>query len=149
VSRRDPVEVLIGPVKGCRIADAKVNLPVCVFGFASGLIDHLRGEIDAGNGVAKFNKSQGQEAGAASNVQDLLRRRPNKSRKQIEPCTALSVTDDAVARFVIEGVRTAIPVTSDDLGDLVEVLAHANSARRGACRLRSPYPDSPRNTRFR
>jgi hypothetical protein len=48
-----------------------------------------------------------------------LRRRPNKSRKQIEPRTALSVIDETVARFVIEGVRTAIPVPSDDLGDLV------------------------------
>jgi hypothetical protein len=138
VSRHDPVEVLVGAVKGCRIADAKVNLVVCLFGFPSGLIDHLRSEIDAGNGVAKFSKSQGQEAGAASNVQDLSRRRPNKSRKQIEPRTALSVTDEAVARFVIEGVRTAIPMTSDDLGDLVEVLAHVESALRGACRLSLP-----------
>jgi hypothetical protein len=74
--------------------------------------------------VAEFRKPEGQEAGAAPNVQYLLRRRPNKSRKQIEPRTALSVADEAVARFVIEGVRPAIPVTSDDLGDLVEVLAH-------------------------
>jgi len=137
VPRHDPVEALVGAVKGCRIADAKVDLPVCLFGFASSLIDHLRGEIDAGNGVAKFSKSQGQEAGPAPNIQDILRRRPNKWRKQIEPRTALYVTDEPVARFVIEGDGAAIPVTSDDLGDLVKVLAHANSALRGACRFRS------------
>jgi hypothetical protein len=148
VSRDDPVEVLIRAVKGCRIADAKLNLLVCLFGFASGLIDHLRGEIDARNGVAKLRKSQGQEAGAAPNVQDLLRRRPNKSRKQIEPRTPLSVTDESVARLVIEGVRPAIPVTSDDLGDLVKVLAHAYSALRGARRVHSPYTDSSKNMRF-
>jgi len=132
VSRHDPVKVLIGAVKGCRIADAKVDFLVCLFGFALGVIDHLRGEIDAGSGVAKFRKPQRQEAGAAPNVKYLLRRRPNKPGKQIEPRTALSVTDEAVARFVIEGVRAAIPVPSDDLGDLGEVLAHIDSALRGA-----------------
>jgi hypothetical protein len=147
VSRHDPVKVLIGAVKGCRIADAKVNLLVCLFGFASGVIDHLRGEIDAGNDVAKFRKPRGQEAGAAPNVQYLVRRRPNKSREQLEPRTALSVADEAVARFVIEGVRAAIPVSSDDLGDLVEVLARLESALRGACRLCSPYPDSSKSVR--
>jgi hypothetical protein len=59
MSRHDPVKVLIGGVKGCGIADAKVNLLVCLFGFASSLIDHLGGEIDAGNGVPKFRKPQG------------------------------------------------------------------------------------------
>jgi hypothetical protein len=149
VSRHDPVKVLIGPVKGCRIADPKVNFLVCLFGFTSGVIDHLRGKIDAGSRVAKFRKPQGQKAGAAPNVKYLLGRQPNKPGKQIEPRKALSVTDEAVARFLVEGVRAAIPVPSDDLGDLVDVLAHVDSALRGACPLLSPYPDSSKKHALR
>jgi hypothetical protein len=146
VARHDPVKVLIGAVEGCRIANTKVNWLVCLFGFAPGSIDHLRSEIDPGNAVAEFRKPQRQEACAAPNVQYLLRRRPNESRKQIEPRTALSIADQPMARLVVEGVRPTIPVMPNDLGDLVEVLAHIDPPFK-VCRLRSPYPDSVRRVR--
>jgi hypothetical protein len=74
VARHDPIVGLIRAVQGCRIADAEVDLLVSLFGFAPGSIDHLWSDIDSSDRMAELGESEGQEAGAASDVQHALGR---------------------------------------------------------------------------
>ena len=73
MARGDYVIHLIAAVECARIADAKVNFESRLFGFPTGVVDHLWRKINACDDMPEFGKSKSKEAGSASDVENLLR----------------------------------------------------------------------------
>lgn len=77
MARHDEIERFIRLVDSNRVSNTKIDLPICLFGFLPGAIEHPWSKVDAGDGMTELREQKRQESGATSDVQHPLRRRPD------------------------------------------------------------------------
>src|SRR5205809_6689191 len=108
MARHEKIEGSVSEVDGGGVADAEVDLLGCFFGLAPRSIDHLRREIDPGDGMTEFSKSESNEACSTSHVEHPLWWFTCETRDQIEPRVPLLIADEAVADLVVNRARLSI-----------------------------------------
>src|SRR5579864_1793330 len=106
----DEIIAPIGIVYLGRVLHPQLNGQTGVAGLLSGAIKHLRSEVDPGDSMPQFRKQNREHSGTTADIEYLAWRISGDSREHIQPCPLLCFAMHAMHGFLVEPVRTGIPM---------------------------------------